>query len=681
VPWTYRPALDGLRSVAVYLVLLFHAGVAAVGGGFIGVDLFFVLSGFLVSNVILSEIDANGRLDLGRFYARRVRRLLPAAVLVVVATSAIFLLVTSVVRRLPLVLDAQSALLYVANWNFLFQHNDYFGGEAEQSPFLHFWSLSIEEQFYFVFPVVLLLLVRASRRRPWVLPVVLAGMFLMSLGSQLYWARVDVNWAYYGTDARLYQLLAGVLLALLLRSRPHVLPGRSAGGVAILGLAAMLLLGSGLLDLTPSVRGIGATVAAVMLVGALMVRDTGIVARLLSRRTPVYLGQISYGTYLWHWPVILVLGEVLMVRPGVLALLALAVSTALAALSFQILEMPVRTTELLSRFRWSTLLVGVTTSALVAVTVVPVMLESDRKPRLISAAAADPGRAGPVPLASDDDVTPQERNAPVPTDIDWEAMVSGGMAKPKCTPKDLRSCVVAEGDGPHITLVGDSHAGMLAPMFLELAEERGFTLSFNVIEACPWQAELVNRKRTAEQQKECRVNRKSWYASVLPRLDPDVVVLASTSRDDAEHWGEQLAREGGSDESVAELLFSTTTETVRLIESQGPRIVLIDSMPTAGDLDPLDCLAAAQRLNECEVVLPDVRPGTDAYNELAASRSEDIHTVDLTDVFCVGAPRCLPVVDDIVVWRDPNHFSREITLHRRDEVWRRLKATGVFRGL
>jgi peptidoglycan/LPS O-acetylase OafA/YrhL len=679
VPWTYRPALDGLRSVAVYLVLLFHAGVAAVGGGFIGVDLFFVLSGFLVSNVILSEIDAKGGLDLGRFYARRVRRLLPAAVLVVVATSAVFLLVTSVVRRLPLVLDAQSALLYVANWNFLFQQNDYFGGGAEESPFLHFWSLSIEEQFYFVFPVVLLLLVRASRRRAWVLPIVLSGLFLMSLGSQLYWARVDVNWAYYGTDARLYQLLAGVLLALLLRSRPHVLPGRSAGGVALLGLAAMLLLGSGLLELAPSVRGIGATAASVALVGALMARDTGIVARLLSRRTPVYLGQISYGTYLWHWPVILVLAEVLEVRPGVLAVLALALSTGLAALSFQVLEMPVRTTELLSRFRWSTLLVGVAASALVAVTVVPVTLESERKPRLISAAAAEPGRAGP--LATDDDVTARQRKAPVPADIDWEEMVSGGMAKPKCTPKDLRTCVVAEGEGPHITLVGDSHAGMLAPMFLKLAEERDFTLSFNVIEACPWQAELVNRKRTTEQQKECRANRKRWYESVLPRLDPDVVVLASTSRDDADHWGDQLAREGGSDESVAELLFSTSTETVRLIESQGPRVVLIDSMPTAGDLDPLECLAGAQRLHECEVVLPDARPGSDAYNELAASRSENVHTVNLTGVFCVGAPRCLPVVDDIVVWRDPNHFSREITLHRRNKVWRRLEATGVFKGL
>lgn len=675
--WTYRPALDGLRSVAVYLVVLFHAGMAAFAGGFIGVDLFFVLSGFLVSNVILSEIDEHGRIDLGRFYARRVRRLLPAAVLVILATSAIFLLVTTVVRRLPLVLDAQSALLYVANWNFLFQQNDYFGGGAEGSPFLHFWSLSIEEQFYVVFPVLLLFLVRAARRRAWVLPTVLTGLFLLSMGAQLYWARVDVNWAYYGTDARLYQLLAGVLLALLLRSRPGAVPVPFAGAVAAAGLAAMLLLGSGLVDLTPSIRGILATGASVLLVAGLMVRADGLLGRLLSRRTPVYLGQVSYGTYLWHWPVIVVLQEVLAVRPAVLAVLAVAVSTGLAALSFQLLEMPVRGTALLRPFRWGTVLVGVSTSVLVAVTVVPATLESERQPRLV---AGQPAEAAPEPVAVGG-APARERNKPVPKGIDWKEMVEGGMAKPLCTPDDLTTCVVAEGSGPHVTLVGDSHAGMLSPMFVRLAEEHDFALSFNVLPGCPWQAKLVNKRRPAADQEQCLAQREEWYESVLPRLEPDVVVLAAKSRADEKDWSELLARDGGpADESVADLLLSTTTDTVELIESQGSEVVILDSLPTTNGEDPLECLAGAQRLHECEVPLPE-RPVSDAFHQVAAARSDKVHTVNLTDLFCVGAPRCLPVVDDIVVWRDPNHFSREITMHRRAEVWERLRETGALTGL
>ncbi len=675
--WTYRPALDGLRSVAVYLVVLFHAGMAAFAGGFIGVDLFFVLSGFLVSNVILSEIDERGRLDLGRFYARRVRRLLPAALLVIVATSAVFLLVTTVVRRLPLVLDAQSALLYVANWNFLVQENDYFGGGAEGSPFLHFWSLSIEEQFYLVFPVLLLFLVRAARRRAWVLPAVLAGLFLTSLAAQLYWARVDVNWAYYGTDARLYQLLAGVLLTIGLRRGAGAVSGRSAGAAAVAGLAGLLLLGSGLVDLSPSSRGILATGAAVLLVGGLMLRDDGVLGRLLSRRTPVYLGQVSYGTYLWHWPVILLVEEVLAVRPAVVAVLAVAVSTGLAALSFQVLEMPVRSAALLRPLRWSTVAAGVAASVVVALTVVPATLENERQPRL---AATGSAAAAPVPL-SDGTAPARERNKPVPKDIDWQEMVRGGMAKPLCTPDDVTTCVVHRGSGPHVTLVGDSHAGMLAPMFLSLAKEHDFTLSFNVLPGCPWQARLVNQRRPADDQEQCLAQREDWYDSVLPRLEPDVVVLAAKSRADEEDWGDLLARDGGrSGESVADLLFATTTETVQQIESAGSQVLLIDSLPTTGGDDPLECLAGARRLYECEVPLPPERPATDAFQQVAAARSDKVHTVNLTDLFCVGAPRCLPVVDDVVVWRDPDHFSREITMHRRDQVWKRLKQTGALAG-
>ena len=143
--------------------------------------------------------------------------MLPAAVVVVVATSLMFLLTTSLVRRVPLVTDAQSALLYVANWNFLSQQNDYFATGVDESPFLHFWSLAIEEQFYVVFPVLLLLLVRASRRWAGATAAVLAGLLALSLVSQLAWAGVDPNRAYYGTDARLYQLLAGALLAVTLR--------------------------------------------------------------------------------------------------------------------------------------------------------------------------------------------------------------------------------------------------------------------------------------------------------------------------------------------------------------------------------------------------------------------------------------------------------------------------------
>lgn len=143
----YRPELDGVRAIAVYLVLAYHAGVGAATGGFVGVDLFFVLSGFLVSGVILREVDERGTFSLRHFYARRVRRLLPAALVVVVAAAALELLTSSVATRAGFVDDARAALLYVANWQFIGEARDYFATVESPSPFLHFWSLSIEEQF------------------------------------------------------------------------------------------------------------------------------------------------------------------------------------------------------------------------------------------------------------------------------------------------------------------------------------------------------------------------------------------------------------------------------------------------------------------------------------------------------------------------------------------------------
>ena len=230
--WGHHGALDGLRTIAVYLVLVFHCGVEAVSGGFVGVDLFFVLSGFLVSSILLEELRRTGTIRLGRFYARRVRRLLPASVVVVVATSALSVLVLSSVRRLPLVGDAQSALLYVANWRFVSQGSDYFAEEgAGQSPFLHFWSLAIEEQFYVVFPLLLLLLARLDRSWRRATLVGVAVLFAASLAAAGVWEGLDADQASYGTGARLYQLLDGGLAALVLGSRLRP-PGGGLGLVA-----------------------------------------------------------------------------------------------------------------------------------------------------------------------------------------------------------------------------------------------------------------------------------------------------------------------------------------------------------------------------------------------------------------------------------------------------------------
>ena len=699
--WSYRPDLDGLRCIAVYLVLLFHSGLEAARGGFIGVDLFFVLSGFLVSNIILSEIDLTGRLSFSRFYARRVRRLLPAAVVVVVATSLVSLLVAPLVRRIPLVADAQSSLLYVANWHFLGQLNDYFATGVDKSPFLHYWSLSIEEQFYVGFPLLLVLLTRASRRWRGALPAAITVLLLLSLASQLYWARADANHAYYGTDARLYQLLAGAILAVVVRrlkrraeARRHRAASPSfAGLLAWGGLAGVLLLGSGLIDLSPSSRGIAATAASAVLLAGLMPSPERGLRRQLARRTPVYLGRISYGTYLWHWPVILVLEELLRVPPVTVALLAIGISTGLAALSFEVLELPIRTAKALHRFSWPSVVTGVTTSALVAVTVVPTVLESEERPRLVQAsvgASLDRGAAprndGAVLSASGPASGPApslaERRAHVPRHIDWRQILEDKGPMPTCAASDPQSCVVVRGHGPRVLLVGDSHARMLGPTFIRLARQHDFTLAMNVMPACPWQAGVLNLTQPLVNQEKCRSLRQTWYQQVLPKLHPDLVVLAGIGRDDPRAWQGRLVPDGGPPrESLGQLNLSTTLDTVKTFVDQGSRVLIVDNLMGTGGFNPLDCLSVAKRLDQCQVTAPGVAPVSDAYYRIAADRFRGVYTVDLNKVLCVGYPQCMPVVDHIVVWKNHNHFNTMYLDHQRAKIYRAIEATGALSGL
>jgi peptidoglycan/LPS O-acetylase OafA/YrhL len=679
--WRYRPALDGVRTVAVYLVVLFHSGLAVGRGGFIGVDLFFVLSGFLITNVLFSDIDACGRIRFGRFYARRARRLLLPAVVVIIVTCFVFLLIASVLERLPLIRDAQSALLYVANWRFLSESNDYFATGVNKSPFLHFWSLGIEEQFYIVFPLLLLLLTRVGRRRTWVPAAGLATLFALSLAAQVYWSRLDPNRAYYGTDSRAYQLLGGALLALALRApRPRLTSrgARMADVAAIAGMAGVLLLGSGLLDLSVSRRGIAAMVASVLLIGGLTVSEHGRMGALLSRPVPVYLGRISYATYLWHWPVIVALATLFAFTPLEVAVIGGATATALAALSMVILENPVRRSSILDRFRWPTVATGVSLCSVVAFALVPSVLDSTARP-VVTTAVSQPDHHVPPPTAAERHRA--SYRARVPTHLDWQAIASHNGPEQTCGAAAPQQCTVVSGGAPNVVLVGDSHARMIAPMLIQLAREHGFTLSINTMSSCPWQAQLTNLVMTPQDQAQCTASRDVWYRDVLPKLHPDLVILASYARDNEAIYGHSLLRTGGSNESLHQLIEDTTDETLARITATGAHALILDSI-IASSFDPLDCLSRSTFVHQCTVAVPRHPPVSDSYfASAAAAHPGKVFTFNINRILCSGASVCTPMIAGIPVWRNFNHYTTQILIHFRDQIWQSIVNSGVLTGL
>jgi peptidoglycan/LPS O-acetylase OafA/YrhL len=666
--WQHRPSLDGLRTLAVYLVLCFHAGVFWANGGFIGVDLFFVLSGFLVSSILLEEITSTGKLQIGAFYARRVRRLLPAALFVVITTSFVFLLVAPIVRRLPWVGDAQASLLYVANWRFLSQSGDYFaGGDVAQSPFLHFWSLAVEEQFYLIFPLLLIGLFWARKRWAPALVVGVTGLMLASIAAQLFWATRDSDHAYYGTDARIYQPLAGVLAAIAWRrlaSRPRAL--RQAGWVF---LALLLVTASSLVPWSPSVRGLVATIAAAGLILSTMTRTTPGLDRVLSLAPLTWLGRISYGTYLWHWPVLLLIRAGIDAPAWVDAMLTAAIATGLAALSFELLENPVRRSALLARFASGTVVFGLACSALAAYTVVPAALQSDAKPAMALIPATTPGQSGAAAANG---------NKPVPP-IDWQAIAdSKGAETSFCTLSDTTSCIQHQGtSGLNVMLVGDSHARVLTPTLAKIAEQQNFTLSTSMVAACPWQQGVLSKFASTDEKSDCVAARSALYGGLLKAMKIDVVVLTEMPRS-SDNWQEGLIALDGSNKSINELNLATMTNSLQTFSKADVRSVVVESwIVRTDDVNPLECLSGATRIGQCVVPAPPA-PLTDSFARTLATRFSNVATVNINDIVCPTSPVCEPVLNDIPVWRDSKHYSTEVLLDHVKEIRARLLATGYF---
>lgn len=668
--WDYYPALDGIRTLAVYLVIAFHAGLAWLDGGFVGVDLFFVLSGFVVGNVLLAELAGTGRISLGRFYARRVRRLLPAAILVIAVTSLVFVLIAPLTRRASMIADAQSALLYVANWHFISQSQDYFAEGVQQSPFLHFWSLAVEEQFYLLFPVLLLGLAWLARRRRGAMVAGLGVLLVLSLAAQIYWSQVDPSHAYYGTDARLYQLLTGALLAVALRSprtRDVLARGRRPLALGILGVAGLVLVSSGVLDVATTWSNIGAAVVAALLITTVMTSQQSVLARLLGHGTPAYLGRISYGTYLWHWPIILGLGIVLTTSPWITALLAAGLSTGLAALSYELFEMPIRSSSVLRRFQWRSVLAGATGCVLAAALVAPGVLQLERDPALAGSTSAQQT----VPVSAQSEPIPQ---------VDWQALREHQYDTRNCTPDQVRECRVRKGgeNAKDILLVGDSHAMMVLPALERVARRHDLGLWVNALPGCMWQSGLVNTRPPQERQQACTRQRVDWYQEALRRIDPEVVILAGRPMDEPDRFGAYVQSRTKPGEPLQQATRQATYRTLRRIGRQVPHVLVVDPIVVPETFDPLDCLSAAEQAAECAVPLTPDAPRTAGYYDAAAARLDHVEILDLTKDFCPDAPVCQPVVDGTVVWRDAGHLTARFTRERARQVWQSMTSTSAF---
>jgi len=377
----YVPGLDGLRAISIIGIMANHNGLGWASGGFISVNVFFVLSGFLITSLILKEWLRSGTIRLRTFWARRARRLLPALFVLLVGIAFYAWLIAPADTRSALRGDALSTLFYVGNWHQIIAGQSYFAQTATPSPLLHTWTLAIEEQFYLVWPLVVLGVLKLFRSvRPLLVLTVVAAVGSAVEMALLFHPGADPSRLYYGTDTRAQDLLIGAVVAIaLLRRGPAVTTqGRRAMSALVVGASLGFAVEWIRLNESSAFPYRGGFLLADLLVGAVILgvvqAPTGWPARALGWRPLVYIGTISYGLYLWHWPVILVMTSA---RVGVvgwpLFLARSAVAFLLAAASAKFVELPIRRGAIRSWRAWvvTPVVAGLTAAVILLATTTP----------------------------------------------------------------------------------------------------------------------------------------------------------------------------------------------------------------------------------------------------------------------------------------------------------------------
>ncbi len=684
----FRPDVEGLRAIAVIAVVLFHMKVGGFEGGFVGVDVFFVLSGFLITQLLLRELETSGSVSLHDFWARRARRLLPASCLVLVVTviASRFMLAPSLLRDVGR--DAIAAGLFVVNFVFANRLGDYFNaqlGDLTPSPLLHFWSLAVEEQFYLLWPATLLLVARwlprpAAFRRN--LLIVIAVISVASLAASVWMTNNEPTWAFYLLPARAVELLAGAGLALAgtgLRS-VNVRFRAALGWFGVVGVVYAVLA------YDESVAFPGTAAMLPVLATVLIVASGGFEpfrfgpGVILGLAPMQWIGRHSYAIYLWHWPA-LVLSEA---KWGPLSMgqrtIVVAVALLLSVASKALVEDPVRLSEGLSRFPGRSVVLGLSLSALAVLVGLSAVLFQPaldsgavaEAPELILIGAEEPSDAALVSDADAPETTMANLPPVVPTaeellatlmaanrDVLDEALlatdVPGNLRpsvsdvysdRPAVYPDgcvnegvddSLLDCRYGDvGAQRTIVLYGDSHAAQWSPAMDAIALDAGYELIVLAKGGCPTADVSIATNTLGRTCPAWRDNVVDFIAGQQPTM---VVVTAWHEYDnDDDEWSTGLE--------------STLS---RIAPNTGNLVLLADSPGAAAN--PQQCLSSNRTsMQNCSNRRERAVESGRLDVESAAAERFGATFVDPSDWFCTDV-RCPMTLGDVLLFRDADHIT------------------------
>jgi peptidoglycan/LPS O-acetylase OafA/YrhL len=658
----FRPDIEGLRAIAVTLVLLEHAGMAVVSGGYIGVDVFFVLSGFLITGVLLREVAKTGRISFTEFYARRARRLLPASTLVLVATVVGSYMYLGYSRGNEVAGDAKWAALFGANLRFIQQGTDYLGAQEPPSPLQHFWSLAVEEQFYFVWPAMVLLLAVVAKRVSLRLKlgVALSLIIAGSLAWSIYQTEHNAAIAYFSPFTRAWEMAAGGLLVV---ASPFLLRlNRAFGPLLSWAGTAMVIVSGFLFDSATPFPGSAVILpvlgTSLVIAGGTIAPHTG-AERVLKAAPLQWIGKISYSLYLWHWPL-------LIITPGIagrnLSLVenmgVLAVSVVLSWGTYTWLENPVRGSEILKR---ATPFASVGLGAVLVVASVGISsgyIDRHREPPAVEMEQvqlpdypSDPEVQMLVQQSADAEDWPEQppriKNEAYSDECDVTRMDT---TSPMCefgNPNAERTLV----------LYGDSHAAMWIPSFNEIGAAADWKVIQLTKPGCivpdfPNYSNILGREYT-----EC-ADYRAFALEKIEELQPDLVIVDSARK------GVILSENGepNSDDAAIHAAWEDGLDrTLSEIRPNTDRLVVLGDIAYAPE-PGLDCLTANPNdADECAVPIEDAVLADHNRMEEEVALQNDAEFVDLVPLFCTDET-CPAVVDGITTRRDAIHVNENYAL-------------------
>ncbi|CAN5444219.1 SGNH hydrolase domain-containing protein [soil metagenome] len=655
------------------LVLLEHAGLSLVSGGFIGVDVFFVLSGFLITGLMLKEIEATGRISIVRFYARRARRLLPAGTLVLVLTVVASYIWLGGARADRVAEDGRWSALFASNFRFIQQGTDYLDAQLPPSPLQHFWSLAVEEQFYAVWPLVMMLVAFAFKRVSLRLrlSIVLTAIIAGSLIWSIHQTSVDGTAAYFSPFPRASELAAGALLAVGAPWLPRV-PRRFGALVSWAGLAVILAVAF-LFDATTIFPGYAAMAPVI---GTVLVVAGGSIApgegpeRILKHAPFQSVGKVSYSLYLWHWPILVIAagraGHDLSVGQNLLLCL---VALGLSAITYIAIENPVRNAEVLkTRTPYASIGLGV---ALVALSfgLATWYLETKSTPGEAIAANAQVQE-----FPSEEEVlNAVAAGVGVTTWPDQPPRIANLAYSKACnvTRADTSSTACEFGDLNGTTtavIYGDSHAAMWVPALDVIGKQQQIKFIQLTKPGCPALDFNIYSQTLRREYTECAEFR-AFALGKIAEVQPDMVLITNAYRD------VQRSENGkGTTDGVSDAWMNGLTSIIQQIQANADRVVVIGDMAYP-NLSGIDCLTAhPDDVPACGTPRGDAVD--DAHNALEKQTTEAAggEYVDTTPWFCTETA-CPAVIGGLTVHRDSYHTGENYVVYLAQVL---AEATGLI---